>query len=65
METTGTLGGCWQGTVGADPADAAFIYCPAGASTGDPDLDASDASVDRLWITQDTSAPPMVRSAAD
>lgn len=59
------LGDCWQATVGAtvDEADAALIYCPVGAESGDVDLDTSDSTTERLWITQDLASPPMVRAA--
>lgn len=59
------LGDCWQAVVGAraDEADAAFVYCPQGAASGDADLDASDSSVVRLWITQDLATAPMMRNA--
>lgn len=59
------LGDCWQATIGtsADEADAAFIYCPVGATSGDADLDKSDSTTERLWITQDLTSAPMVRAA--
>jgi hypothetical protein len=61
------LGECWQATANSlgGNADAAFIFCPAGATSGDDDLDASDPSVDRLWITQDLAAEPYVRATQE
>ncbi|MGC4176011.1 hypothetical protein [Demequina sp.] len=54
---------CWSGVVmpaGGD-SGAAFVYCPVGALPDDEDLAVADASVERLWVTQDTTALPFVR----
>jgi len=61
------LGECWQATIGAtvDKPDAAFVYCPVGALSGDEDVDASNPNSERLWITQDLASAPMVRAAGN
>jgi hypothetical protein len=55
--------GCWRAAIDGYPAvsGAAFIYCPTGAEPGDwTDLN-GDASVDRLFMGQDSHTYAYVR----
>ena len=53
------------GNATVDKPDAAFVYCPVGALSGDEDVDASNPNSERLWITQDLASAPMVRAAGN